>query len=542
MSRNGLKFNGVEEKLFSGKGVRAESVVLDEKEIKSCLLSLDRTSYMVIKDGLLGISTDEPCDIVAGEEGSYAAILAAVPPMEPDQLGDASFREAHGLRYSYFGGSMANGISSAEMVIALGQQGFLCSFGAGGLLHDKILSSIQKIKQALPNGPYACNLIHSPSEPALEKMTVDLFLEQGVTLIEASAFLALTPSVVRYRAAGLSVDAAGNIQIQNRIIAKVSRREVAERFIRPAPLKILQELVSEGLITEQQAALAQQVPMADDITAEADSGGHTDNRPLVSLLPSIIALRDRIEAESASPIHVRVGVGGGIGTPEAALAAFAMGAAYIVTGSINQACVEADIGEHVKKILAEADMAEVQMAPAADMFEMGVKVQVLKRGTLFPMRAQKLYDLYKDYDSIESIPEKERENLEKRFFQKSIDSIWEETQTYFSERDPQQIERARQNPKRKMALIFRWYLGLSSLWALQGVAGREMDYQIWSGPAIGAFNSWTQDTPLAKPGNRRVADVARQIMTGAAYLSRLQYLKLLGFHLPPTLTSFSPES
>ncbi len=26
------------------------------------------------------------------------------------------------------------------------------------------------------------------------------------------------------------------------------------------------------------------------------------------------------------------------------------------------------------------------MAPAADMFEMGVKVQVLKRGTLFAMR------------------------------------------------------------------------------------------------------------------------------------------------------------
>ena len=27
------------------------------------------------------------------------------------------------------------------------------------------------------------------------------------------------------------------------------------------------------------------------------------------------------------------------------------------------------------------------MAPAADMFEMGVKLQVLKRGTMFPMRA-----------------------------------------------------------------------------------------------------------------------------------------------------------
>ena len=33
-------------------------------------------------------------------------------------------------------------------------------------------------------------------------------------------------------------------------------------------------------------------------------------------------------------------------------------------------------------------MADVSMAPAADMFEMGVQLQVLKRGTLFPMQAR----------------------------------------------------------------------------------------------------------------------------------------------------------
>ena len=71
-----------------------------------------------------------------------------------------------------------------------------------------------------------------------------------------------------------------------------------------------------------------------------------------------------------------------------------MGAAYVVTGSVNQACVESGASEHTKNLLAHADMADVMMAPAADMFEMGVKVQVLKKGTLFPMRAQKLYELY----------------------------------------------------------------------------------------------------------------------------------------------------
>ena len=87
-------------------------------------------------------------------------------------------------------------------------------------------------------------------------------------------------------------------------------------------------------------------------------------------------------------------MGGGIGTPGAALAAFSMGAAYVVTGSVNQACIESGSCDHTKKLLAAADMADVTMAPASDMFEMGVKLQVLKRGTMFAMRVQKLYSLY----------------------------------------------------------------------------------------------------------------------------------------------------
>ena len=74
-----------------------------------------------------------------------------------------------------------------------------------------------------------------------------------------------------------------------------------------------------------------------------------------------------------------------------------MGAAYIVTGSVNQACVEAGTSDHVKTLLAQVSMTDVMMAPASDMFEMGVELQVLKRGTMFAPRAKKLYeysDLY----------------------------------------------------------------------------------------------------------------------------------------------------
>ncbi|MBX0328789.1 PfaD family polyunsaturated fatty acid/polyketide biosynthesis protein [Oscillochloris sp. ZM17-4] len=513
-------------------------IAFDAAGIRERLADLARPCFIVRAGGRVGLtSAGQP---TYGQPVGGAELLGALPPLPIEQLGDPAFRAAHGLRYTYAAGAMAGGISSVELVIALGQAGMLASFGAAGLVPARVEDAIRRIQAALPAGPYAFNLIHSPSEEALERRAVELYLRHGVRTVEASAFLSLTPHIVHYRAAGLSLDPAGAITISNRVIAKISRREVAEPFMRPAPDAILAPLVEAGLITPIQARLAAQVPMADDITVEADSGGHTDNRPLVCLLPSIIALRDEIQAELGYPQAVRVGAGGGIGTPAAALATFMMGAAYIVTGSVNQACVESGASPHARKLLAEAGMADVIMAPAADMFELGVKVQLLRRGTFFPMRAQKLYDTYQKYASLDDIPPAEREQLERQIFRKPIAAIWQETEAFFAERDPDQIRRAADNPKRKMALVFRWYLGLSSRWMTSGEPGREMDYQIWTGPAMGAFNDWARGSYLEAPEARRAADVARQLLTGAAYLSRAQQLRAYGVSMPAELGSYRP--
>src|SRR5690606_24004764 len=113
-------------------------------------------------------------------------------------------------------------------------------------------------------------------------------------------------------------------------------------------------------------------------------------------------------------VRPRVGAAGGIATPASAAAAFSMGAAYVVTGSVNQGCLEAGTSDLVREMLARASSTDVAMAPAADMFEMGVKVQVLGRGTLFPVRAARLYDLYRAHESLEAIPEKVRRELEEK--------------------------------------------------------------------------------------------------------------------------------
>jgi PfaD family protein len=465
-----------------------------------------------------------------------------IPAVPIENLGDAGFRKTYGVRCAFYAGAMANAIASVEMVIALGKAGLLGSFGAAGLVRSRLEAAVDQIQAALPNGPYAFNLIHSPNEEALERNAVDVYLQKGVHVVEASAYLDLTPSIVYYRVAGLQKAADGGIAITNRVIAKLSRSEVATKFMQPAPDGMLDSLVKEGKITREQADMARLVPMADDVTVEGDSGGHTDNRPLVCLLPTMLALRDQIQEKYQYTVPVRVGAAGGISTPSSVLGAFMMGAAYVATGSVNQACVEAGSSAHTKKLLADAGMADIAMAPSADMFEMGVKVQVLKRGTLFAMRASKLYETYMRYESIDQIPNDEREKMEKQIFQRDMESIWQDTVKFFTERDPSQIERALNNPKRKMALIFRWYLGLSSRWSNVGEQGREMDYQIWCGPSMGSFNDWTRSTYLAEPDKRNIVDVTLHLFTGAAYQYRILLLKTMGIQVPAEMEQYYPRT
>ena len=507
-----------------------------EENLAGCLRANKKGIYILQQEGNLYVTNEG----ALGATSQAWQLAAFALPFNPTDLGDPAFKSFYGTGYALYSGSMANGISSEELVIAMGNAGFMGFFGSGGLLPDRVEKAIERIQTGLKDKPFGFNLLNSPFEPALEQRMMDLFLKHGIRTIEASAYLTLTSSLVRFRAAGLSRLPDGSIRIENRIIAKVSRKEIASKFLQPPSEEVLKQLVADGKISQEQAEMARFVPMADDITVEADSGGHTDNRPLVGVLPSIIRLRDTMQEKHKFAQPVRIGAGGGIGTPSAALAAFMMGAAYVVTGSINQSCLEAGASEHTRNLLAQMDSPDVAMAPASDMFEMGVRVQVLKRGTMFAMRAQKLYEIYQRYESIEDIPSAEREKLETTVFQRNLDDVWQECVKFFTERDPRQIERAEKSAKDKMALVFRWYLGLSSRWSNIGEKGREMDYQIWTGPSMGAFNDWVKGTYLESPANRNVADISLQIMKGAAYLMRIRALEAQGVLLAPNLREYNP--
>ena len=477
--------------------------------------------------------------VTPGATGSLPVVahLRATPP---SSLGDATFRSDHRVSLAYVGGAMANGIASVELVSAPARAGCPAFFGAAGLTIDTVTAALDRL-ESLGDLPYGINLIHAPGEPRVERDLVDLVLARGLRAAEASAFLDLTPAIVKFRVSGVRAGGDGVPIPARRLMAKVSRREVARRFLSPPPAELLDGLLREGAITPEERQLATRLPMCDDLTAEADSGGHTDNRPLVTLLPSLIALRDEIAREHAYPRPPRVGAAGGIGTPWAAHAAFSLGAAYVVVGSVHQSCLEAGTSDAVRAVLAVSESTDVAMAPAADMFELGVELQVLRRGTMFSMRARQLHDLYRRYPNWEAIPAADRAKVEKTHFRDSFEAVWEKTRAFFLARDPDQVARADSDLKHKMALVFRWYLGLSSAWANRGEPERTLDYQIWCGPAMGAFNEWVRGSALEAPAGREVTRVAHALMDGAARLARADQLRGAGVPLPPGVPDLRPR-
>lgn len=475
--------------------------------------------------------------LISGQEGR------SLPSVYPEWLGDQSFSDTHGSRFNYVVGEMARGIATPEMVVAAVNAGCVGFYGSAGLPPEQIEDGFRAIKAQLSpeDVSWGANLIHTPQQPDYETKVVDLFLAHQVRRLSASAYMQLSPEVVRFSASGLSKTADGKISRRTHVFAKVSRAEVAEHFIKPAPESILNDLVSAGLISADQAALALQVPIAVDITAEADSGGHTDRRPIGPLYASIRAARRRVCKAHDWPLDkVRIGLAGGIATPHSVAAAFNMGAAYVLTGSINQAAQESGLSEPARQLLAKAGPADVAMAPAADMFEQGVEVQVLKRGTLFAMRGQKLYGFYRSGKSFETLSTQDQTWVE-NVLGEPFNEAWAKTHDYIKQVNPREAKRAANDGNKQLALVARRYLFMGGQWAREGDLARRSDYQIWCGPAQGAFNEWAAGTVLEPLERRTVRQIAWNLLEGAAQITRAAQLRACGFEVNQDAFEYTPQ-
>jgi len=466
-------------------------------------------------------------------QAAYGPSLAATKPVEPfnkttilsaESLGSQAFRQDYGIKYAYVTGGMVKGIASAELVIQLGKAGLMGYFGTGGLTLAEIETALQQIQATLgEDSAYGMNFLHEPHNPQREADIVELFFQYNVKCIEIAAFIELTPALVKYRLKGVRRDADGKVIAPNKILAKLSRIEFVDIFLSPPPKKLVDKLLATEQISVTEAALAQYIPMVDDVCVEADSAGQTDMGMLTILLPAIIRQRDHLMTQHGYSKPVRVGAAGGIGNPEAAGAAFLMGAEFILTGSINQCTVEAGTSEAVKNTLQQLGITDTTYVPAGDMFEFGTRSQVVRQGVSFPVRANKLYDVYLHHESLDDIDERTKKQIQDIYFQRSFEDIYTEAKTYYAESMPELLKKAERIPKFKMAIIFKWYFARGLRLAIQGNAQYKMDYQIYCGPAMGAFNQWVKGTALENWRQRHVNVIAEKLMQDTATLLMQRY-------------------
>jgi trans-AT polyketide synthase, acyltransferase and oxidoreductase domains len=424
----------------------------------------------------------------------------------PEDLGARTFRDRYGLRFAYLAGSMYGGISAKDMIVRLANAGTLGFFGTGGVPLSEIECGMRAALAELgPAMPFGANLLYQYAHPGREKALVDLLLQLGVGIIEASGFPRITPALAKYRLKG------------GRILAKVSRASVAEMFLKPAPRHLVSRLVEQGEVTTDEAKRVGNLPMADDLCVEEYAGWNSTIASLATHLPAILRIRN---AHDALGPRVHVGAAGGIGTPEAAAAAFVLGAEFIVMGSVNQCTMEAATSPEVKKMLQGLTVDDTGFAPSSEMFEFGIRTRMVKRGVFFPARANRLYELWRQHNSFEAIDRVTRRLIEEKYLLCPFDDAYAAAKARLRRTVPEVDARTMESPKEKLALAFRHYFDRGFELALAGDPSRRVDYLIYCGPAMGAFNHWVQGTKLEPWEARHVDLVAQYLMEETARLLR----------------------
>ena len=409
-------------------------------------------------------------------------------------LGSRAFRRDHGSVYAYVAGSPMFGVRTPVLVAAAVRAGLVSYLDAFG---DDPAAALQETRRLLGESPRkALGVALCPRGVGSisEDRLVETALAHGVEKAEAVDYRQVTAALVRFRFAGLG---AGAAERPRPLSVRVRHVAEADAFAAPAPSSLVDDLQRRGVLSADEAEAARRTPMATELCAMVGVGNGAD---LVTFLP---ALRRRVEGSvqvGAVRVEnrVRVGAGGALGTPEALACAFLLGADFVQVGAVNLCCVESGLSREARRLLPTLEPGDTVDAPALDGFSLGARRRVVKKGSFFAARAQKLYELFRFYDSIDDLPTAQLDQLTARYFQSPLP------------------ESSADDPKQAMAQMFGEYLKRGEAWALAGLEPHRVNFQIPCDESLPAFNQWARGSEWEAPERRRVVDVAGALMSGAA--------------------------
>ncbi|MER5558821.1 [acyl-carrier-protein] S-malonyltransferase [Streptomyces sp. CB01201] len=443
-----------------------------------------------------------------------AAVPVAVPPPAPvaaprpapaparpnpqprpgaGQLGAPGFRERYGVRLAHAAG--ASGAGTPELCARM---------AAAGLL--SFADRAADVPVGAARGGWGMALRDDPTAPA----AVSRFLEHGVRHVEADFPAGPTADLVRFRFRGARRHRDGTPVSAHHVIARVTGIEQAAAFLAAPSRALLMSLVAGGGLTEEEAEAARGLPVASDLAVETSAGWSTDCADAFALLPAITALVRRVTHRNGYPEPVHVGVRGAAGTPERTAAAFALGADFTVTTSVNQCTPQSLRSRPQKEKLSALMDQDLCWAPGERHFALGARTRVVRVGTLFPARANHLYRLYRDHRSFDEIPAATRAHVERACLGRSFDEVT----AVLTAPGPE----GPGGPRHRMASVFRWYLREAARVDHAGEPARPLDHRLDCDTELADFNRRVAGTELA-PWTARDADtVAEYLLTGAAEL------------------------
>ena len=420
------------------------------------------------------------------------------------------FVDDYRLTYPYVAGGIGYGISSRQMVEAAARNGIL------GFLDmtDRPLADVEADLNALTHAlgekhaRYGCTISQGLSDEVSVDKLFELVNTYHVQVLEAHDDPQISEKLVEYRLR--TFDQRG--EATNRLLIKTGNPVVLEEIMKPISETILLKLQQRGKLTAQQVERGRRMALATDVCVMADPGGLTSHGSPFVLLPHALMLRDQFtrQYQYEQPIHV--GLGGGIGSPLAVQTALSMGADFVHTSSVNLCTVESGLHPYTKQLLQDISLEDTGYAPCSDfLFNPNKKIQVVKKGVLFPARANKLHDLFKQHTSVEEIDPKVIAQLEEKFYQKTLTSVWADIVQKRQE-TPDLITKALQNKKYYLYLLFQEYYHSSALWAVKGDASKVLNFQIPCGSELGALNRQLHATPMQAWADRSVAEIARWLL------------------------------
>ncbi|MCO4784209.1 MAG: 1-acyl-sn-glycerol-3-phosphate acyltransferase [Candidatus Cloacimonetes bacterium] len=416
--------------------------------------------------------------------------MEVINVQSPKHLGSTGFKKLFGLDYAYFVSGLPSYTHGRGMLQNLFENGMLGFFNLDGLTFNEKEESLNMLNQH--DFRFGVEIHLDDFDEEEDKKLITLLMAQNIKYLLVKSCSKISEPLIRFKSK------EGNL-----LIAKVSHPDQCVA-LSSGKKDVFSAFLIDGSFVSSQ-----------------------DTRSILSLMPSIKSLLNEK--------NIYLGVTGDLGTPDALAAAFAMGADFVSTSSINLLSNDVSGADSYKECIKKVRFQDVSLVSSFESFESGAKTRALNFGTRFVAVSTKIGSWFFERRSIDTLEDSEVKYLEEKVFGSSITQTLLDAKAFFEFRNPSLIEAASNNSRISLAMLIRYYLEMGHLWAIEGNDNKKIDYNIKCGLDLASFNQWRQGTIFEDDQKLSVVQIALNLMMGAQFEARKQFLKSQGIEISPDL-------